>query len=210
MITLCWAAKGGSGTTVIAAAIALAATTPTLLVDLDGDQPAVLGLPQPDGPGVRDWLHSEAEPQRLGGLELPLDERLALLPVGRPTPATDPARWALLANWLRQEHRRVVIDVGTRPPPGQLFEAADHRWLVTRPCYLALRAAVALPRRPTGIVLIDEPGRALRPADVEAGLGAPIVATMLCDPAVARAVDAGLLASRIPGGMRRQLRAIAA
>lgn len=210
MITLCWAAKGGSGTTVVTAAMALAATEPTLLIDLDGDQPSVLGLPQPDGPGVRDWLRSEAEPRRLADLEIAVDDRVAVLPAGRPTPDADPRRWSLLATWIRQERRRVIIDVGTHRPPAQLFEAADQTWLVTRPCYLALRAAIAQPRRPTGIVLIDEPGRALRPADIEASLGAPVVATMLCDPAVARAVDAGLLASRLPGGMRRQLRAIAA
>ncbi len=210
MITLCWAAKGGSGTTALAAAIAVTTTGPTLLVDLDGDQPAVLGLPQPDGPGVRDWLHSEAEPQRLTALEIAIDERLALLPAGRPAAATDPGRWAQLANWLTLEPRRVIIDAGTRRPPQQLFLAADHTWLVTRPCYLALRAAVAHEQRPTGVVVIDEPGRALRPADIEASLGAPIIATMLCDPAVARAVDAGLLVSRLPGAMRRQLRGIAA
>ena len=46
MITVCWAAKGGSGTTVVAAAMAIAAPTPTLLIDLAGDVPAVLGVPE--------------------------------------------------------------------------------------------------------------------------------------------------------------------
>lgn len=210
MITLCWAAKGGSGTTVVTAAMAIAATGPTLLIDLDGDQPAVLGLPQPDGPGVRDWLHSGAEPRRLTGLEISVDDRLAVLPAGGPTATTDPRRWSLLADWIRKERRRVIIDVGTHDPPARLFDTANQTWLITRPCYLAVRAAIAQPRRPTGIVVIDEPGRALRPADIEASLGAPVVATMLCDPAIARAVDAGLLASRLPAGMRRRLRAIAA
>ena len=57
---LCWSAKGGSGTTVVAAALALvlARQQPTTLVDLAGDIPAALGLPQPSGPGVADWLAS--------------------------------------------------------------------------------------------------------------------------------------------------------
>ena len=37
MVTICWAAKGGSGTTVVTAALALSSASPTLLVDLDGD-----------------------------------------------------------------------------------------------------------------------------------------------------------------------------
>ena len=209
MITLCWAAKGGSGTTVVTAAMALATTEPTLLIDLDGDQPAVLGLPDPDGPGVHDWLRSEAEPARIDSLEIKVDQRIALLPAGQVSPV-DPDRWSLLANWLQHEPRRVIIDAGSRQPARDLFEAAQQAWLVTRPCYLALRAAVAQTRRPTGVVLVDEPGRSLRPPDIEASLGAPIVATTLCDPAIARAVDAGLLVSRLPGGLKRQLREAAA
>lgn len=205
MITLCWAAKGGSGTTVVTAAMALASTEPTLLIDLDGDLPAVLGIPGPDGPGVHDWLRSEAEPDRLNSLEIPVDQRVTLLSAGRLGPV-GPDRWSILADWLQHERRRVIIDAGSRQPTRELHEAADQAWLVTRPCYLALTAAAAHTRRPTGVVLIDEPGRALRPADIEASLGAPIVATTLCDPAIARSVDAGLLVSRLPGGFRRRLR----
>jgi hypothetical protein len=209
MITLCWAAKGGSGTTVVTAAMALAATEPTLLIDLDGDQPAVLGLPEPDGPGMHDWLRSEAEPTRIDSLEIKIDQRVALLPAGRIGPV-DPDRWSILASWLQHERRRVIIDAGSRQPPRDLFDVAQQAWLVTRPCYLALVAAVAQTRRPTGVVLVDEPGRSLRSSDIEASLGAPIVAKTLCDPAIARAVDAGLLVSRLPGGLKRQLREAAA
>lgn len=57
---LCWSAKGGSGTTVIAAALALvlSRTSPTVLADLCGDIPAALGLAEPSGPGIDDWLAS--------------------------------------------------------------------------------------------------------------------------------------------------------
>jgi hypothetical protein len=65
---------------------------------------------------------------------------------------------------------------------------------------------VRQPTRPSGVVLIDEPGRALRAGDVSASLGAPVVATVLLDPAIARAVDAGLLLARLPAGFRHAVR----
>jgi len=54
MVTLCWAAKGGSGTTVVTTTLALESTRPALLVDLAGDIPAVLGMAEPDRPGIAD------------------------------------------------------------------------------------------------------------------------------------------------------------
>jgi hypothetical protein len=206
MVTLCWAAKGGSGTTVTAVAMALAAGAPMLLIDLAGDVPAVLGVPEPDGPGVFDWLASEASTSRLAGLELRADAHISVLPRGRPA-QVPPARWDELATWLRSERRGIVVDAGsTGVPPPSVVRASDHAILVIRPCYLALRAAVRQPTRPTGIVLVDEPGRALRARDVEASLGVPVVATVLLDPAIARAVDAGLLLARLPAGFRHAVR----
>lgn len=206
MLTICWAAKGGSGTTVFAAAKALASLTPTLLIDLDGDVMSVLGLPEPDGPGIHEWLRSESAGDRLASLEQPAAARLDVLPAGRRTGEAPPGRWELLASHLRADTRRVIVDAGSRRPPTALLAAADERLLVTRACYLSLRSAVADGVTPTGVVLVEEPGRALKSADIEASIGAPIVSTVLLDPAIARAVDAGLLASRLPVGWRRQLR----
>jgi MinD superfamily P-loop ATPase len=206
MITVCWAAKGGSGTTVVAAAMAIAAASPTLLIDLAGDVPAVLGIPEPDGPGVFDWLVSEAPTSRLPALEVRADGHAGVLPRGR-TATVPPARWDELATWLRRERRNIVVDAGSASdPPPAIVRAADHALLVTRPCYLALRAAVRQPTRPSGVVLVEEPGRALRARDIEASLGVPVVATVLLDPAIARAVDAGLLLARLPTGFRNAVR----
>src|SRR5437899_9201955 len=48
-VVVCWSAKGGQGTSVVACALALVltrdASTDVLLVDLAGDAPAVVGLP---------------------------------------------------------------------------------------------------------------------------------------------------------------------
>ena len=64
-VTVCWAVKGGSGATLIAATLALSCRTDSLLVDLDGELPALLGVPEPDGQGVGDWLASDAPPTAL-------------------------------------------------------------------------------------------------------------------------------------------------
>lgn len=101
----------------------------------------------------------------------------------------DPSRHAL------------IIDAGTDPDA----ECYGVRYLVTRPCYLALRRAMHT-ARPDGVVLITEPGRALDASDVAEVVGAPIRAEVATDPAVARAVDAGLLASRLPRTLTRSLR----
>jgi hypothetical protein len=60
------------------------------------------------------------------------------------------------------------------------------------------------------VILVDEPGRSLGQRDVEHAIGAPVEAVVSVDPSVARAVDAGLLASRLPRLMTRALRRAAA
>ena len=94
----------------------------------------------------------------------------------------------------------LIIDGGTDP---ETVEGVAY--LVTRPCYLALRRAMTAHRRPDGLVIITEPGRALTVEDVAEVIGAPVRAVIPTDPAVARAIDAGLLASRLPRTLARTL-----
>ena len=54
----------------------------------------------------------------------------------------------------------------------------------------------------TRLVVIEEPGRALRADDVAAAVGVPVWRRLTADPAVARSVDAGLLAVRLPRSLR--------
>src|SRR5262245_58082821 len=60
VLVACWSVKGGVGTTVIAAALALlmAGKSPAgaVIADLAGDVPAVLGRPDPESPGLAGWL----------------------------------------------------------------------------------------------------------------------------------------------------------
>lgn len=212
MLFCFWSAKGGSGTSVVAAATALVlarGVSGVVLVDLDGDQPAVLGIPEPEGPGVGEWLAAgdEVEADALGRLEVEVHPGLRLLPRGAAPPAGD-ERAEVLAAALAADGRPVVVDAGTAPtgPALAVAAGASHSLLVTRPCYLALRRALGAPLQPSGVVLLAEAHRALARADVEEVLGVGIWAELPVDPSVARAVDAGLLAGRLPRGLARALR----
>ena len=209
----CWAVKGGVGTTVVTAAIGLTfhrAGRDVLLVDLAGDLPAALGLPEPDGPGLTDWLAAgdDVPADGLGRIEQAALPGLAVLPrgSGRVGPT---ARVEALVTAL-DPGRAVVVDCGVlggaEPDRAVVAARSTHSLLVTRACYLALRRASDPPLRPSGVVLVTEPGRALDRDDVERVVGAPVRAEVALDPAVARAVDAGLLAHRLPRGLERSLR----
>ncbi len=212
MVTVCWSPKGGSGTTVVAAALALLLAErhgSALLVDLAGDAPAVLGLPDPPGQGAWDWLAAPtAGPQALGRLVREGTAGVDLLPTGAgPPDVWRPGRVASLIDALASERRPVVVDAGLlRPELHDAVARATCSLLVIRSCYLALRRAVAAPLRPSGVVLVREPGRALGRHDVEDVLGVPVVACIDLSPDVARAVDAGLLVSRLPRSLVRGLR----
>ncbi|HSL57756.1 MAG TPA: cellulose synthase operon protein YhjQ/BcsQ, partial [Acidimicrobiales bacterium] len=156
MVISCWSAKGGSGTTVVAAALALVlARRPggqVVLVDLAGDVPAVLGLPDPSGPGLRGWCAAgaQAPADALSRLEVRAAPGLGVLPRGDGPPG-GAERLEVLTSLLDADGRPVVVDCGTlRPgdPAVAVAGAATHSLLVTRPCYLALRRAVAAPVRP--------------------------------------------------------------
>lgn len=214
MVIACWSVKGGSGTSVVAASLALivAERTPVpgaLLVDLAGDAAAVLGLAEP-ATGVREWLAAgdSAPADSLARLEIDAAPNLRLLPCGVVSSSSSTTRGDVLAALLGDDPRPVVIDAGTLTDEVALTVAASATvsLLVLRPCYLALRRAVSAPLRPSGVVLVGEVGRALGRADVEAVLGVPVRAEVMVDPAVARAVDAGLLASRLPKPLARALR----
>lgn len=203
---LCYySAKGGSGCSVISAATALllCESAPTLLVDFNGDLPAILGT-ESNGPGLVDWFRADEPPaDALGRLEVDLGGGLFLLPTGECQPSGTSEQFRLLASLLRSERRQVVVDIGTSGlGTVALLNASNRSTLVTRACYLALRRAQCGPP-PDDVVLVKEPGRALRASDVSAALQAPISATVSWDPSVARCVDAGLLQSRLPRSLKQ-------
>ncbi len=220
MLTACWSVKGGSGTTVVAAVLALGAARAgraVVAADFAGDLAAVLGLPEPAGHGLLDWLDA--------GPDVPADalERIAhdtecgvtLVARGAhvaPTPRDgDAGRRLAAALRCVRSGGPVIADCGRvdSPAAAAFVEAADRSLLVMRPCYLALRRAFEAPR-PTAVVLITEPERALAGRDVEDVLGVPVATEIAWEPSIARAVDSGLLRARMPRRLAHAMRAVAA
>ena len=216
MLIVCWSVKGGSGTTVVAASLGLTYARRThetvLLVDLAGDLPSVLAMPEPEGPGVLDWLAADADvgPEALERLAVGVIDGIEVVPVGTASQTPAPVqRMEALATWLATRPGVVIVDC-SGVPPATMTDVATASLLVMRPCYLAARKAARLrPLPATGIVLVTEPGRALGKRQIESAVGVPVIAEIPLDPSIARAVDAGLLASRLPTTLSRPLGRVA-
>ena len=231
MLVALWSTKGGSGvtTTTVGLAAALArldqrarprrggrTTQPrdALLVDLAGDALAACGAAEVEV-GVGDWLEStELDHRSLARLEVEVADGLSVLPAGRPVCGSRESV-ARLAEILALDDRGVVVDLGSRPTcPADasttepMLAAAELSLLVTRPCYLGLRRAVQLDPGPDGVVVLREAGRALDSGDISDVVGAPVLAEIDVDPAVARAVDAGLMLRSPHRPLVRALRSV--
>ena len=224
-----WSPKGGQGLSVTVAALALTHLrrqgASVAIVDLAGDQPALLGVEGSASVGVLDWLGSSASPQALGRTALDVIDGLTLIPRGgspsvRPAPAdapeaARPARVSELWGAIDALADVVLIDAGVpaaAPNAGcdgclgrQAVLAAATNIVVLRACYLAVRRFGRLGLAADAIVFLREPWRALVAADLETSVGAPVIATVEIDPAVARANDSGTLTSRLPRCLDRQL-----
>ena len=203
-ITTVYATKGGQGVTTITAALAILTARAghrTLLVDTTGDLPAILGLPDTDRPGLAEYLNP-ASRLAIDDVTTPVSDNLELIHRGTGPVTFDTSTYGLLTGALGH-YDHIIIDAAE--PASAWTLHADHRLLVTRPCYLALRRATIAPR-PTAIVLINEPGRALDAKDIEAVLAIPVTATVPYMTTIARAVDAGLLNTRLPRELTRALR----
>ena len=215
MLLALWSPKGGSGTSVVAAALALVAAGrgESRLADLGGDQPAILGLPPLTataagaGAGLVGWLAagSSAPTDRLDDLAAPVAPGLSVLERGSGAlEAATAEAGAALAVALRDGYT-TVVDAGATAAPaaGAIVAVADVALMVIRPCYLALRRALADERlgASCGAVLVEEPGRALDAGDVAAVLGVPVVGRFPCRAEIARAVDAGVLRDRLPAAL---------
>ena len=191
--------KGGNCTTVTAAAHALLSAqrgNVTLLIDLCGDVPSVLGMIEPDTPGINDWLSESnvSDAESMVRLGTPHTDGLVVLHRGHRFVDGEP-RWTALAEAIKTIPHTVHIDAGTGFVPDEFLDALDTVSMVTRPCYLSLKKATRM-RKPTNVCVIREEGRALTVGDVGNVIGAPVAAVIPYEAAISRAVDAGLLASR--------------
>jgi hypothetical protein len=174
-------ARGGSGTTTIAAATALllAGHAATELVAAERDTTAaLLGLT---------GLHDGCAPIKVA-------EHLTLV----STPFGTAEMAVVDAQRLDQLEAR----------PGGLFVV-----VLRGPCYLGLRTMTTCGVPADGIVLLMEPGRSLTRRDVSDVCDVPVIAEIAVTANVARAMDAGLLVSRVHrllefNGLRRHLNSL--
>ncbi len=199
-----------------------------LLVDTQGDLPHAIGLSEPSAAGISEWLardkttDDETDGDRdrdldrdLRTLEYSITSKVSMLPLGHHpiAPQLQPDKPDQLAKYLAADRREVIIDCGclwrhefdfANNFDGQLqlattlLAAADNSWLVTKSCFLGLRRMALSPFKPTGVVLLMEAGRSLVASDVADLAKCPVIAQLEADVRVARAIDAGLLASDLP------------
>ncbi|HEY1737393.1 MAG TPA: hypothetical protein VGI86_01715 [Acidimicrobiia bacterium] len=216
MLVSLWSPKGGSGTSVVAAAFASVLARhhrDVRLIDLVGDQPAICGVGvRGEQRGIGDWLAAGPTTPASAIESFALDDlaALSLVPAGSAAPVDCGDAGAALAVVLRDDPRISVLDAGLAVAPAarSLVELADLSLLVVRACVLALRRAYDrhdLVHASSGLLLVDEPHRSLHARDVAELAGRPILGTVPCVPDVARAVDAGLLLARAPVQLFRPL-----
>ncbi len=207
-----WSVKGGVGTSVVAAATAIrlaADGQDTTLVDLAGDQPALLGLvgsAAGSEPGIGDWLAAGdgVAADALGRLLTDVGPALRLMRAGTCALQTSERSRLLLALEVLARGGPVVVDAGLDPTEVRAGLDGAHRSVcVLRACYLALNRAQRVAGPYDRVVLVEEPGRALRSRDVAAAVGASQVERVPWDPRVARSVDAGTIVSLLPPPLRR-------
>lgn len=210
-----WSVKGGVGTSVVAAATAIRLASDdreATIVDLAGDQPALLGMVAgavPSEPGIGDWMAAGdgVAADAIGRLLEDVAPGLRLLRRGTQ-PALDPLddkrRRLVLALEMLARIGPVVVDAGLDPFEVRSDLTARHRPVcVLRSCYLALTRAQRVSGPYDRVVLVEEPGRALRVRDVASAVGASNVERVAWDPRVARSVDAGTIVSMLPPPLRR-------
>jgi hypothetical protein len=173
--------KHGVGVSVITAALAVTARHQgfdVAIVDWHGDLDAILGTHNLLDDEVR-WLDQ--------GLQL-----------------VSGIAYDNMPELIHSSDTLVFHDCGIEIEPA-LATYLDATILVTTPCYVALRRAVARDAKADYLVYNGEPMRALTSRDVERALGIPMSCELTRDPGLARTVDAGLMMSRIPESTRLPL-----
>lgn len=205
MLVVCWSPKGGSGTSTVATALAIAArrareSKRIVVVDVGGDVPAILGMPEPPI-GLSEWI---AQPSSFTFVELIVDgpAGISLLPRGGSVlPEARSMSWSRLSPELEglvADDTTVVVDAGRDLPPTALRACSMRSFVIVRQCYLSIRRARLSDWRSTGVIVLSEPERALTPSDIESVLGIPIAAVVPMRSDISRRIDAGIVAQRPP------------
>ena len=189
------------------------------------------GLPDAE-PGIGDWVSAgeDVAADAIGRLAEGVAPNLRLLrngtvpiPVGgscagsgmpagaRTSPSTGGrtdagggARRLMLGLEVLAQSGPVVVDAGLdRHQLRSCLADGGTPVCVLRACFLALSRAQQVLGPYDRIVLVEEPGRALRHSDVAHAVGSSHVERIAWDPRVARSVDAGTIVSSLPPPLRR-------
>ena len=170
-----WSPKGGAGTTVTTAGLAV-------LLANEGIETLAVG---------------EADLQRALGLPPFSENEDSFVPAGE--------RLNFSFSTSPLDTPGLVIDAGCDPRDWTESIPDIRPVLVMRLCYLTIQAVLDYGQLPenTVIVNISEPGRALRLSDVEAVFHDRVsyIIDLPHDPAIARSIDAGLIIHRCPKGL---------
>ena len=196
--TIVAGAKGGQGTTTVAASLAVTAACGNrrvVVIDTGGDVASILDHPPTTASDDLATGIDEAPP--IDGVQL----------VHLPADRID-ANTVRIVSELAANGAVIVVDAGVDPAVVRQFDAVrprPQRVLVVRPCYLAVRRAAAVPYTPDHIVLVRERLRSLTTDDVERALALPVT-TVDHDAVIARAIDAGLLVTHAHRHLGKPLR----
>jgi MinD superfamily P-loop ATPase len=209
MLIILSSPKGGSGTSVVTASLAIvsSSSTPTLLVDLAGDQAAIMGLPEPPV-GINDWTNGMTH-REFDEILIACNDNLQLAPFGSSAVEIfSTSAWGNLARELMQRESNgvnIIIDFGQGDLPLAFNKLADMHFMVTRPCYLSLRRAVNIEQKFSGVIVVQEHDRVLTTSDVESVMKLKCVAEVPYSSEISRRVDSGLLISRLPAPLHAAL-----
>lgn len=183
-----YGSKGGVQTSTVAALTALSHDGDVVLIDLAGDQHTIMGLTHDD---------------RI--CHLRLAEATELKPRLRLLRTTESFVGPLIAEADIDAVDLVVVDHGVVKRDRTMVVKGAHI-VVVQACYLSVRRAVQAGRWDGWILTNTETGRTLTDRDVMHAMGSPPLLTLPHSPAIARCLDAGLLATRaIPSTFTRQL-----
>lgn len=212
MLVVCWSPKGGSGTSVVSAGLAIAcakraASASTIVVDLDGDIPAIFGTPEP-AVGLSEWICQPAT-HAFDDLLVDIAPGLQILPRGSaPVPDAQSNAWSRLGIELSSRSAlgsAIIVDGARGLVPQAWAQQITHSVLVVRPCYLALRRARHSICPFDAVIAISEPHRVLTTSDIESVLGVAVSAEIPITNDIARRVDAGVIFTRTPSRLMEAL-----
>lgn len=213
MVRIFWSLKGGQGTSVTAAIIALRHQfhhDSVLIIDFGGDIAPILGQRVESQVGLIDWFLSQSGPEALDQLVTPLLPQLSLLYSGTGVPAREATpfedRWATLEAWLNHDGRVTIVDLGTLPgQPGQLGSLwvqlttwllqQYHTTLVTRPEYLSLRRYFEHDTIVDSLAILQTSTELLSAEDVADLCDRPVHFHIAIDETISHAVESGTLAT---------------